>query len=53
MSHVFHHHGLKVVSILEEHAKNGKPLDLQNLFFRFTLDSIGEIALGANIGTLR
>lgn len=30
----------------------GTPLDLQELFFRFTLDSISEIAYGVSIGSL-
>ena len=49
---VFHRHGADLVRILEGHADAGTPLDLQELFFRFTLDSISEIAYGVSIGSL-
>jgi len=40
-------------SILSEHATSGKPIDLQQLFMKFTLDSIGELGFGVNIDSLR
>jgi len=42
----------KVASILDKIAESGKPVDIQDLFFRFTLDSIGEIGFGYSIDSL-
>ena len=42
----------KVASILDKIAESGKPVDIQDLFFRFTLDSIGEIGFGFSIDSL-
>lgn len=46
------HKAAKVRSILEEAAKPGVQVDVFNLMNRFTLDSIGEIGFGKNIGSL-
>jgi hypothetical protein len=35
---VFHRHGEALVRIIGEHADRGEPLDLEALFYRFTLD---------------
>ena len=32
-------------------ADAGETLDMQNYYFRYTLDSIGEIAFGHDIGS--
>ncbi|CAG8594257.1 17501_t:CDS:10, partial [Dentiscutata erythropus] len=31
-----------VINILKKYADNGKPIDLQDLFYRFTMDTFGE-----------
>jgi hypothetical protein len=49
----FNRHGAVLETILNAAAASGQPVDLQNLFFRFTLDSIGAIAFGDDIGALR
>ena len=38
---VFEEETKKVLNILDKLAKSGKTCDLQDLFFRFTLDSFG------------
>ena len=38
--------------ILDESASRGKTVDLQKLFFKFTLDTIGGIGFGADLNTL-
>jgi cytochrome P450 len=48
----FIQHGAELDAILARHADSGEPVDVQNLFFRFTLDSIGKIAFGARVGSL-
>lgn len=40
----------KLITILKK--SNGAPIDIQGLMFKFTLDSIGYIAFGSNIGAL-
>ncbi|ELR12900.1 cytochrome p450 superfamily protein [Acanthamoeba castellanii str. Neff] len=50
MAEIFLSHGRQVVEILE--GKQGQEVDMQELFARFTLDSIGEIAFGKKIGSL-
>ena len=49
----FIRHGYELQEILEYHSRTGVPIDMFNLFHRFTLDSIGEIAFGTSIGSLR
>ena len=44
--------GEKLEKILDEAATTGTTLDVFALFNRFTLDSIGKIAFGADIGSL-
>jgi cytochrome P450 len=39
--------------ILDEAAVQREPLDIQNLFHRFTLDSIGKIAFGVSLNSLQ
>ena len=51
MLHVFVKHGHKLQDMLLG-AKSGEAIDIANVFFRFTLDSIGEIAFGKDIGSL-
>ncbi|CAG8686463.1 4161_t:CDS:2, partial [Dentiscutata heterogama] len=35
-----------VLDILRKCADNGKPIDLQDLFYRFTLDTLGDVDFG-------
>ncbi len=51
MMPVFEHHTAVLCSVLEERV--GEVVDLQELFNRFTLDSIGEIAFGVSFESLR
>jgi hypothetical protein len=44
------HHMDKVCKIL--YQTTGKAFDFQDLMYRFTLDSIGQIALGYDFGSL-
>eukprot|EP00930_Biecheleria_cincta_P043596 TRINITY_DN29920_c0_g1_i1.p1 TRINITY_DN29920_c0_g1~~TRINITY_DN29920_c0_g1_i1.p1 ORF type:complete len:520 (+),score=105.26 TRINITY_DN29920_c0_g1_i1:87-1646(+) len=50
--HVVAKNSEKVRSILEQSADNAKNIDIFNLMNRFTLDTIGEIGFGADIGSL-
>ena len=45
-------HGDALTRVLAGAAASGAPLDLQALFHRFTLDSIGVVALGVSLGSL-
>jgi hypothetical protein len=49
---VFVDHGHKLQELLGKYAQTGEPFDLQDLFYRFTLDSIGKIAFGTDLGWL-
>ncbi|KAK3807914.1 MAG: cytochrome P450 [Benniella sp.] len=42
-----------VVDYLERMADQGQPVDMQNLFYLFTLDSFGEISFGQSFGCLK
>ena len=37
---------------LEEAAINKTPVDIQDLFFRYTFDSFGKLAFGLDVGCL-
>ncbi|CAG8800906.1 15944_t:CDS:2, partial [Gigaspora rosea] len=41
-----------VINILKEHADIEKPIDLKDLFSRFTIDTIGDISLGEDFRCL-
>lgn len=49
----FEKHGHLLVSELQRVQASGEVVDLHALYHRFTLDSIGEIAFGVNIGSLK
>ena len=53
MSDVFVHHGHTVLDILGNAADTKKQLDIQELFYKFTLDSIGQIGFGVDLGVLK
>jgi hypothetical protein len=52
MYDTFLKHGHLVVEILKKSAEKKEEIELINLFYKFTFDSIGEIAFGKNIGSL-
>jgi len=52
MGEIFIKNGKKVLSFLESEAKSKEKVDLQEIFQKFTLDSIGEIAFGVEIGSM-
>ena len=41
-----------LVRVLDQYAGEGKEFDLQDVFFRFTLDTFTEIAFGAELKCL-
>ncbi|EDQ89905.1 uncharacterized protein MONBRDRAFT_7625 [Monosiga brevicollis MX1] len=47
---VFSDHGRLVCQKLDEASRTGTVVDLQELFYRYTLESIGKIAFGVNLG---
>jgi cytochrome P450 len=49
---VFRDHMPVVVDKFDAAARSGSSIDTQDLFMRFTLDTIGQIALGRNINSL-
>jgi fatty acid omega-hydroxylase len=48
----FVRHGVELDAIMARHAASGQPLDISSLYFRFTLDSIGDIAFGKRLGVM-
>jgi cytochrome P450 len=52
MLEVFVKHTAKVLARLESVAGTFKPIDMQNLFHEFTLDSICSIAFGVDLNSL-
>ncbi|GES82515.1 cytochrome P450 [Rhizophagus clarus] len=49
---VFEEETKKVLAILDKLAESGEPCDLQDLFYRFTLDSFGKITFGLDFKCL-
>eukprot|EP00047_Mylnosiga_fluctuans_P023009 m.130478 g.130478 ORF g.130478 m.130478 type:complete len:489 (-) comp9451_c1_seq1:186-1652(-) len=50
MTDVFRDHVALAVDRLDKFAAAQQPINLQDLFYRFTLESIGKIAFGINLG---
>eukprot|EP01087_Luapelamoeba_hula_P010377 TRINITY_DN2745_c0_g1_i3.p1 TRINITY_DN2745_c0_g1~~TRINITY_DN2745_c0_g1_i3.p1 ORF type:complete len:450 (-),score=61.61 TRINITY_DN2745_c0_g1_i3:110-1324(-) len=48
----FVEHGQKAMQFLEDAAKSKQTIDFQDVLFRFTLDSIGTVGFGQDIGSL-
>ena len=48
----FARHGHVLTGILARHAASGEPADLQDLFLRFTMDSVAEILFGTPFSTV-
>ena len=42
----------RLCGILDKFCASGKTIDLQKMFFKFTLDTIGEIGFGVDLNTL-
>ncbi|KAG0326203.1 hypothetical protein BGZ99_009910 [Dissophora globulifera] len=51
-SSVFVHEAKLVIDYLSSKADSGEIVDLQELFYKYTLDSFGEIAFGQSFGCL-
>ena len=49
----FERHGHMLRDEISQVCKSGAQIDIHSLYHRFTLDSIGEIAFGLNIGSLK
>ncbi|RIB00396.1 cytochrome P450 [Gigaspora rosea] len=41
-----------VINILKKYADSGKPIDLQDLFYKFTMDTFGDMSFGVDFGCL-
>ena len=52
MMEVFVKHGHKLESKLEDAMKSGEVVDMNDLFMRYTLDSIGDVGFGYEINSL-
>mmetsp|Transcript_24290 Transcript_24290/g.68051 ORF Transcript_24290/g.68051 Transcript_24290/m.68051 type:complete len:497 (+) Transcript_24290:44-1534(+) len=52
MVDVFNEHGETMVGVLEKYAGNENPVDMQDIFQRFTMDSICRIAFGVHFDSL-
>eukprot|EP01012_Entosiphon_sulcatum_P002748 TRINITY_DN1064_c0_g1_i1.p1 TRINITY_DN1064_c0_g1~~TRINITY_DN1064_c0_g1_i1.p1 ORF type:complete len:539 (-),score=135.57 TRINITY_DN1064_c0_g1_i1:601-2217(-) len=50
--HAFLQHGKTMVEVLRRHQQGGKPVDAQQVFYKYTLDSIGTIGFGKDLGCL-
>lgn len=52
MDNIFKAHLVTLCDKLDKAVENNEIVDLQNLYMRFTMDSIGEIAFGMNLNTI-
>eukprot|EP00008_Paramoeba_atlantica_P014803 CAMPEP_0201477160 /NCGR_PEP_ID=MMETSP0151_2-20130828/2240_1 /ASSEMBLY_ACC=CAM_ASM_000257 /TAXON_ID=200890 /ORGANISM="Paramoeba atlantica, Strain 621/1 / CCAP 1560/9" /LENGTH=491 /DNA_ID=CAMNT_0047857785 /DNA_START=343 /DNA_END=1818 /DNA_ORIENTATION=+ len=52
MLEIFSEYALGVLARLEAAAESKQPVDLQDLFFRYTFDSFGKLAFGLDVGCL-
>jgi cytochrome P450 len=52
MSAVFLRNSKTLLAHVRRHAQEQRPFDIQDLYFRFTLDSFAEIAFGESVGCL-
>ncbi|CAG8463894.1 11909_t:CDS:2, partial [Dentiscutata heterogama] len=41
-----------LIDILIKYADNGNPIDLQDLFYKFTIDTFGDMSFGVDFGCL-
>ncbi|CAG8758368.1 936_t:CDS:2, partial [Racocetra persica] len=41
-----------VINVLKKYADSGKPIDLKDLFFRFTIETIGDLSFGVDFECL-
>ncbi|KAG0346993.1 hypothetical protein BG004_000343 [Podila humilis] len=51
-SEVFLEEGQKVLDYLDQIAEGGQVVDLQEVFYKFTLDSFGQVSFGQTFGCL-
>jgi len=52
MSAAFRHNIARALAILEEHVDSERTFDVQDFFFRFTLDTFAEVTFGETVGGL-
>ncbi|KAF9114084.1 hypothetical protein BGX27_000137 [Mortierella sp. AM989] len=52
-SDVFCHEGDLAIEYLNKLADTGRPIDIQQLFLCYTLDSFGQIAFGVSLGCMK
>lgn len=45
---VFSRKMIQVLKILDQHSVSGEPVDMQDIFFRYTLDAFGYIGFGVS-----
>jgi hypothetical protein len=53
MMQVFNEHSQQIVANLLRQQHNQKPIDMQEMFFRFTMDATGCIVFGKSLDCLR
>lgn len=53
MERTFTKHGQELLQILGRHARDKDCFDVQSLFFKLTLDSIGVLGFGVDLGTMQ
>jgi len=49
---IFHRYIQQALGVLGRHAASNEVFDLQDVYFRFTLDTFGEVTFGEEIGCL-
>lgn len=52
MSQTFNKHCTTLIQVMTKKSKGNRSFDIQDLFAKFTLDSIGKIAFGKTLGAL-
>lgn len=45
--------GRSFLKIMDSICAEGQAVDMSNLYYRFTLDTIGHLAFGLDLGSLR
>uniref|UniRef100_A0A6B2L774 Cytochrome P450 n=1 Tax=Arcella intermedia TaxID=1963864 RepID=A0A6B2L774_9EUKA len=53
MMEVYHRCAENLIPVLENHFQTSQPLELQEIFKRFTLDTFGEIGFGYKVNSLK
>jgi cytochrome P450 len=53
MNEVFHNNAYTLSDLLAKQASSGEALDIQDLYYKYTLESIGTIGFGVELGLLK